>query len=158
MILQMSKAKAEEPKPEELMTTSVTSDYSESSTTTNPPSIANTPENATSESNNNKVSLTVPEAAKPPPEVPECPPEPDSDNPWDLVPDQPKIKNHSRSNSKHENIKSEMSNSSSTSTNQGDAWLASLSNKISSLEETAAVPAWEATQHTAETRPLEETG
>ena len=150
MILQMSKVKAEEKKSEELMATSVTSDFSESSTTTNPPSIAPTPvtsESATTcESNNNKVAVPVTEAAIPPtspPTVPEV--SEDSDNPWDLVPDQPKIKNHSRSNSKHENIKSE------TKENQGDAWLASLSNKISSLEETAPTPApaWE-------TKPREE--
>ena len=136
MILQMSRAKGEEPRSEELMATSMTSDFSESSTTTNPPSIAKTPDNATCESNNNKVGQTLAESAAPP--LPLDPPpvqEQDSDNPWDLVPDQPKIKNHSRSNSKHENIKSEMNNSNASCTNQGDAWLASLSNKISSLEE-----------------------
>ena len=151
MILQMSKVKAEEKKSEELMATSVTSDFSESSTVTNPPSIVATPaspETTTCESNNNKVAVTATEAAispvPPPVEVA------DSDNPWDLVPDQPKIKNHSRSNSKHENIKSEAKE------NQGDAWLASLSNKISSLEDSSApapAPAWETTPR--EEDPLE---
>ena len=157
MILQMSKAKTEEPKLEELMTTSVTSDFSESSTTTNPPSIAKTPENATCESNNNKIALT--EAAIPPLPLTSPPPPAleDSDNPWDLVPDQPKIKNHSRSNSKHENIKSEAANSSSSScTNQGDAWLASLSNKISTLEDPPTA-AWQAEQTQPEPEDQEET-
>ena len=55
------------------------------------------------------------------------------DNPWDLVPDQTKIKAHSRSNSKHENGKIET---------EGDKWLASLTNKISSSVEESPARGW----------------
>jgi len=58
---------------------------------------------------------------------------PEQVNPWDLVPDQPKTKQklHSRSNSK----------SDSKDSSQADKWLASLTTKISSLEENS-IEAW----------------
>ena len=56
----------------------------------------------------------------------------EADNPWDLVPGQTKIKAHSRSNSKHETLVE--SKGDSLETNQGDKWLASLTDKISAVE------------------------
>jgi len=67
-------------------------------------------------------------------------PSPEGDNPWDLVPDQPKIKIHSRSNSKTENYKSELNQP--TAVSPADRWLASLTNKISAVEENK-VKSWE---------------
>ena len=95
--------------------------------------------------NNNSSECVTKEAAQ------------EADNPWDLVPDQPKIKNHSRSNSKHENIKLEAE--AAEAGNQGDKWLASLTDKISSLEESQAARGWSsslATSGLSVTEPAED--
>jgi len=65
---------------------------------------------------------------------------PEGENPWDLVPDQPKFKIHSRSNSKTENNKND-SIASSVNVSQADKWLASLTDKIS-VDETHAKISW----------------
>jgi len=78
------------------------------------------------------------------------PPSPEGDNPWDLVPDQPKIKIHSRSNSKTENYKSDPIPPSS-SANPADKWLASLTNKISAVQEKSVKTSWDENSKKAET-------
>jgi len=142
MILAMGKAKIEEQKMEEDMLTSISSHYSENSTTpammtpsTSFPPIGVTVTNNNVSNNNiadlsdkapdnNESSVVVKDKSEPV-------------NPWDLVPDQTKIKHHSRSNSKHENVKFDGNGKlENGEANQGDKWLASLTNKISALEET----------------------
>jgi len=133
MILKMSQSILTEKKGEEEMLTSISSQVSDSSSITNMTSGQAPPPPPTS---NNNVQEEVKEVS----EVQQTIAEPV--NPWDLVPDQPKIKIHSRSNSKHENIKPDNSTNitaaadNDTNSNQGDKWLASLTNKISSLEST----------------------
>ena len=163
LLLQMSQARIQEQKQEEDMKTSTSSQFSSNSPnmlSTSPAiSIPPTFESSTNSfaavvtsngndnaltkinsiSNNNNVDNAVKEDAAKRPEVTLT----ESSNPWDLVPDQTKIKIHSRSNSKHENIKLEPGNNSNSSgwsdnimetSGQGDKWLASLTDKISSLE------------------------
>ena len=68
---------------------------------------------------NNKPSNNNDSAFKPPPDE-------TSPNPWDLVPDQPKLKaGHSRNNSN--------TNAGPSGTNPADRWLASLTARISDL-------------------------
>jgi len=124
-------------------------------TTSNPPqTIASKPPMGPSSmtifqmNNNNDSGFKVP---VPNGSVPaKVPPSPEGDNPWDLVPDQPKIKIHSRSNSKTETFKSE-STPPSSSTNPADKWLASLTNKISTVDEKNVKVSWEDTSKKAET-------
>jgi len=124
-------------------------------TTSNPPqTIASKPPMGPSSmtifqmNNNNDSGFKVP---VPNGSVPaKVPPSPEGDNPWDLVPDQPKIKIHSRSNSKTETFKSE-STPPSSSTNPADKWLASLTNKISTVDEKNVKASWEDTSKKAET-------
>ena len=78
------------------------------------------------------------------------PPSPEGDNPWDLVPDQPKIKIHSRSNSKTDSHKVD-NVPPSTSVNPADKWLASLTNKISTVEEKDVKASWDDKSKKAET-------
>lgn len=134
----------------------------------------NAPTKINSVSNNNNVDNVVKEDFVKKPEVTLT----ESSNPWDLVPDQTKIKIHSRSNSKHENIKLEAGNTTGSSgwsdslvsmetSGQGDKWLASLTDKISSLEPVdQATQGWshnnvtsngldEATDHVETDDPLE---
>merc|ERR1719228_133560 len=94
--------------------------------------------------NNNEAGFKAPvlNGCPPHPTPVKVPPSPEGDNPWDLVPDQPKIKIHSRSNSKTDNYKAE-TNPAPTG-NPADRWLASLTNKISVVEETPA-KSWEET-------------
>ena len=154
LLLQMSQAKIEEQKQEEEMKTSTSSQFSSNSPNMNtspaisiPPTFDysvnsnaavstdndNAPNNTSSNNNNNNDNTVKEDTTGNQVTLPE------SNNPWDLVPDQTKIKIHSRSNSKHENIKLEAGNTTSSSggsedTNQGDKWLASLTDKISSLD------------------------
>jgi len=124
-------------------------------TTSNPPqTIASKPPMGPSSmtifqmNNNNDSGFKVP---VPNGSVPaKVSPSPEGDNPWDLVPDQPKIKIHSRSNSKTETFKSE-STPPSSSTNPADKWLASLTNKISTVDEKNVKASWEDTSKKAET-------
>jgi len=97
------------------------------------PSIqTNVTTNKSQMNNNNDSGFKTPSA--------NVPPSPEGDNPWDLVPDQPKIKIHSRSNSKTENYKSELNQP--TAPSPADKWLASLTNKISAVEPNK-VKTWE---------------
>ena len=172
LLLQMSQAKILEQKQEEDMKTSISSQLSSNSpnmmSTTSPAmsipptfesslgsfaAVAvssndndNAPTKINSISNNNNVDNEVKEdPAKPVVTLTE------SSNPWDLVPDQTKIKIHSRSNSKHENIKLELGNTTGSSawsepasetSGQGDKWLASLTDKISSLDTDTITQGW----------------
>jgi len=177
MILKMSKAMIEQPSDPGLSST-VASDASlaasfsdmESSTslptatltpipvvmtTSNPPqTVSSKPPMGPSSvtifqmNNNNDSGFKVP---VPNGSVPaKVPPSPEGDNPWDLVPDQPKIKIHSRSNSKTETFKSE-STPPSSSANPADKWLASLTNKISTVDEKNVKASWEDTSKKTET-------
>jgi len=140
MILTMGKAKIEEQKMEEEMLTSISSQYSGSSTTPAimTPSISLPPIGVTVTNNNVSNNNVADLSDKAENDNESCVVKDNEPvNPWDLVPDQTKIKHHSRSNSKHENIKFESNNGKleSGETNQGDKWLASLTNKISTLDE-----------------------
>ena len=136
MILAMSKVKVEN---EELNpSTSSTVDEASPANTAdlNNPSVVITsatsvpPSNSnTQQQHNNNIEQL--KGDEPPPTTTTAEVEPD--NPWDLVPDQTKIKAHSRSNSKHENGKIET---------EGDKWLASLTNKISSSVEESPARGW----------------
>jgi len=112
-----------------------------------PPSGPSTQSNATTaifQMNNNDTGFKAPvlNGSAPPPPA-KVPPSPEGDNPWDLVPDQPKIKIHSRSNSKTDNYKSEPNPPPQPPTaNPADRWLASLTNKISAVEENH-IKSWE---------------
>ena len=156
MFLAMSKSKIEENKSEEDMLTSMSSQFSDNSSTAavaaTPSSVAvvtpsepqqqeTTTVNSNSYNNNidtkNAVSVDKPDAVG------------EAVNPWDLVPDQTKIKHHSRSNSKHENVKFEQTtnnvkatDTTESSVNMGDQWLASLTNKISALDENVPSKGW----------------
>ena len=179
LLLQMSQAKILEQKQEEDMKTSTSSQFSsnspnmmstspamsipptfESSNSLFPAAAAvtsNDNDNALTKinsiSNNNNVDNAVKEDPAKRPEVTLT----ESSNPWDLVPDQTKIKIHSRSNSKHENIKLEPGNTTGSSgwsdpmetSGQGDKWLASLTDKISSLDTDQATQGWSTNNVTA---------
>ena len=179
LLLQMSQAKILEQKQEEDMKTSTSSQFSSNSPnmmSTSPamsipptfessnslfPAAAvvtsNDNDNALTKinsiSNNNNVDNAVKEDPAKRPEVTLT----ESSNPWDLVPDQTKIKIHSRSNSKHENIKLEPGNTTGSSgwsdpmetSGQGDKWLASLTDKISSLDTDQATQGWSTNNVTA---------
>jgi len=96
----------------------------------------------TSQSNNNESGFKPPMISSYPAKAnrTEIDLSPEGENPWDLVPDQPKFKIHSRSNSKTENNKND-SIASSVNVSQADKWLASLTNKIS-VDETHAKISW----------------
>lgn len=125
-------------------------------TTSNPPlSIVSKPPTGPSAvtifqmNNNNDTGFKappVPNGAVPA----NIPPSPEGDNPWDLVPDQPKIKIHSRSNSKTDSHKVD-NVPPSTSVNPADKWLASLTNKISTVEEKDVKASWDDKSKKAET-------
>ena len=178
LLLQMSQAKILEQKQEEDMKTSTSSQFSsnspnmmstspamsipptfESSNSLFPAAVVTSNDNdnaltkINSISNNNNVDNEVKEDPAKSPEVTLT----ESSNPWDLVPDQTKIKIHSRSNSKHENIKLEPGNTTGSSgwsdpmetSGQGDKWLASLTDKISSLDTDQATQGWSTNNVTA---------
>jgi len=173
MILQMSKAMAAQPSDPGL-SSAVASDASFSdmeslaslpittltpipaaTTTSNPPqTTASKPPIGPSKvtifqtNNNNDSGFKAPVLNGSVPA--KVPPSPEGDNPWDLVPDQPKIKIHSRSNSKTETFKSE-STPPSSSANPADKWLASLTNKISTVDEKNVKASWEDTPKKVET-------
>eukprot|EP00092_Neocalanus_flemingeri_P015156 GFUD01016373.1.p1 GENE.GFUD01016373.1~~GFUD01016373.1.p1 ORF type:complete len:616 (+),score=177.51 GFUD01016373.1:77-1924(+) len=122
--------------------------------TSKPPAAPASQSNATNtkfQMNNNDTGFKALVQNGSTPDLPnKIPPSPEGDNPWDLVPDQPKIKIHSRSNSKTENYKAEPNlpptrppppNIQPTA-NPADSWLASLTNKISTVEENH-VKSWE---------------
>lgn len=188
LLLQMSQARILEQKQEEDMKTSISSQLSSNSpnmmstspATSIPPTFQsstssfaaavssndndNAPSKINSVSNNNNVDNVVKEDSAKKPEVTLT----ESSNPWDLVPDQTKIKIHSRSNSKHENIKLEAGNTTGSSgwsdslvsmetSGQGDKWLASLTDKISSLEPVdQATQGWSHNNVTSNSNGLDE--
>jgi len=163
MILQMSRAKLAQPAvpdPAPALASDASLEVSFSDLSTLPPFTATTPvppptnsimskpptgpnKNTNFQMNNNDNGFKAPvlNGSSPPPPS-KVPPSPEGDNPWDLVPDQPKIKIHSRSNSKTDNYKSDPLIPPTNSANPADKWLASLTNKISSVEENRVKSSW----------------
>jgi len=172
MILLMSKAKLAQPKPASAVASDASLEVSFTDltslspmTTTFTPMAATTPVTSAApprpanppgakppigpsavaifqmnNNNDNGFKAPVPNGSAPTLPV-KVPPSPEGDNPWDLVPDQPKIKIHSRSNSKTDNYKSDTTPP-QPSTNPADKWLASLTNKISTVEEKSIKSSW----------------
>ena len=166
MILQMSRAKLAQqaaPEPVSALASDASLEVSFTDLSTLPPFTATTPvppaktatssilstppadpnKNTNFQMNNNDNGFKAPvlngSAPTPPSKVP---PSPEGDNPWDLVPDQPKIKIHSRSNSKTDNYKSDPIIPPPISANPADKWLASLTNKIASVEDNRVKSSW----------------